>query len=146
MQLVSDAGSGTGDSLYYDEISLYQVSAIPYSLGITSETIIQIYPGHDYINKLNISRTDARLKGGGLLSYRWSSYRDIQIPLSWLNASESSIINSWWESRAQIKFFVTSGAVTDVHSVMIMNKETPLNQYNEPHTDYFRGNIHLEGY
>ncbi len=35
---------------------------------------------------------------------------------------------------------------TEVHSVMILNKETPLNKFSRPYQNYYGGRLDLEGY
>ncbi|NIP50488.1 MAG: hypothetical protein GWN13_00650, partial [Phycisphaerae bacterium] len=58
----------------------------------------------------------------------------------------ASIVNSWWSSRAELLYFVTSDTMTDVYSVMIMNKENPLGGYNKPYDTYRKGKLILESY
>jgi len=118
-----------------------------YHVGLNSYSdIVQLYPLPDYWKGKLQSTTEARLKGGGLLLYRWSNYEQVKIPVSWVTASDAALVNSWWEAGSRVQFYISSGSEIDVTSCTFMNKETPLNQYNEPHTDYFRGNILLEGY
>ncbi len=135
---------------YIDGISVTDGEFLPveysYRLGASPGTAIQLYPEWDYSKGKKQIKTETRLKGGGLLDYKWGDYDRISFSAELVPSSEASIVNSWWDSRTKLQFFISSGSSIDVTSVMLMNKDTPLGQLNKPYTDLCKGSIILEGY
>lgn len=117
-----------------------------YELGITSATAITLYPEYDLKIEEKQIRNEHRSKSGKLRVYKWGDYNRINFNVNWLAAADAAIVNSWWDSNTELLFFVTSDTATQVYSVMILNKETPMNQFNAPYREYYKGKILLEGY
>ena len=120
--------------------------SIAYSLGITSSDAITLYPEWNYRKGENQITTRHRTRSGKLYSYIWADYQTINFALNWITASNAAIVNSWWDSGTELLFFVVDGATTEVNSVLITNKDTPLAQLNQPYTTYYKGVIKLEEY
>lgn len=119
---------------------------ITYQLGINSSTAITLLPEWNYKERKKQIRSDHRTKAGKLYYYNWSNYKKFDVPVELVEASDASIVNSWFDSNTQLLFFVTSGSVTAVHSVMIVNDETPFQERMKPYPDKFKGTLLLESY
>ena len=117
-----------------------------YQLGISSADAVTLYPEWDYFNGETQIRNEHRSKSGRLRLYKWGDYRKIKFSLNWLPASDAALVNSWWDTNTELLFFVNSSTATEVHSVMLLNKESPLGSYNEPYNDYYKGKLELETY
>jgi len=117
-----------------------------YELGISSETAITLYPEYDMKNGEKQIRNEHRSKSGKLRLYKWGDYNKISFSLNWVPAADAAIVNSWWDSNTELLFLVTSDTETQVYSVMILNTDTPLSEYNAPYRDYCKGKVQLEGY
>lgn len=117
-----------------------------YMLGITSVDAIQLYPEYNFKEGKKQIRSDHRSKSGRLRLYKWGEFHKLKFKVNYIPASEAAVINSWWDSNTELLWFVTSDTATDVTSVMILNKETPINQYNEPYSDMRKGVLQLESY
>lgn len=117
-----------------------------FELGISSADAVTLYPEWAYSFGEKQVRSEYRTKSGRLDIYKWYDYKKIKIPLNWVTGSDMAVVNSWWDSNTKLLFLITSDSVTEVHSVMIMNDETPLAQFNRPYNDYYRGTIELEEY
>ena len=50
------------------------------------------------------------------------------------------------KSSSKKGVLITSGDITEVHSVVLMNKDTPFQQFNKPYADKYKGKVLLEGY
>lgn len=120
--------------------------SVIFELGPTSATAVTLRPEHDYEPDTEKIEDSYRSKSGHLYVYKWSDYETIRFSVEYVGGNAASLINSWWQSNTQLLFFVTSGGVTDVHSVMLRGDNRPLRKFNKPGAQYFRGKILLEGY
>jgi hypothetical protein len=120
--------------------------ALTFELGISSVDAITLYPEYDYKGGEIQLRTEHRTKSGKLYLYKWGDYSKFQFNVNYLPASDASLINSWWDSNTELLFLITSGTATEVHSVVLMNKDTPFQQFNKPYADKYKGKVLLEGY
>lgn len=120
--------------------------SIIFKLGINSNTAVTIRPDFDYeLGKKQI-RNDHRTRGGHLYMYKWSDYIKIKFKTEFVPATDAAVINSWFDTNTDLLWFVTSGGVTDVYSVVIVNDDTPLKAHTAPYAEYYSGKIELEGY
>lgn len=118
-----------------------------FELGITSADAVTLYPEFNYAGGKKEIRSDHRTKSGRAYIYVWGDYERFKFDLEFVPASDAALLNSWWEDKTELLFFITSDSTTEVHSVMIMNDETPLRSFNKPYDDYYRGKaILLESY
>jgi len=120
--------------------------AITFELGINSATAIQLYPEYDFKDAEKLIETRHRTQSGRQFSYKYGDYEHFEFSLNYVSEANASIVNSWFNSRAELLFFVTSGSATDVYSVMIMNNDNPLSGYNKPYDTYRKGKLILESY
>ena len=117
-----------------------------YELGTSSADAVTIRPEYSFKNAIKQQRDEHRTKAGNLYLYKWSEHRHIEIPVEYVSQANASQIESWWSANTKLLFFVTSGSTTDVYSVMILNNDSPLQQYNKPYDNMLRGKIILEQY
>jgi hypothetical protein len=118
-----------------------------FELGISSSDAITLFPEFSYEGGKKQIRSDHRTKSGRMYRYTWGDYDRFKFDLEWVAGTDASVVNSWWESDTELLFFITSSTATEVHSVMIMNNESPLRSFNKPYDDYYRGKaILLETY
>lgn len=120
--------------------------SLTFELGVNSATAIQLYPEYDFGDDTKLIESRHRTLSGAQYSYRWANYEHFEFSLNFVTQANASIINSWWDSRAELLFFVSSGGSTDVYSVMLMNNENPLDGFNKPYDSYRKGKIILESY
>lgn len=120
--------------------------ALTFELGISSSDAIQLYPEYDYKDNEKIIESKHRTLSGKAYNYKWGEYERFEFSLNYVTEANALIVNSWWNSRAELLYFVTSDSTTDVYSVMIMNNENPLSGYNKPYDTYRKGKIILESY
>ena len=115
-----------------------------YRLFVNSSTGLDIDPEYDYEEGAEKQESSHRSMTGRLYKYKWGSFRSFKFSTQFVNSSFMSIVNSWWESNTELKFMKTNG--TEVYSVRIENRETPIRQVIEPYDDLFKGRIELETY
>ena len=120
--------------------------SVTFQLGINSATAIQLYPEYDYKDNTKLIETRHRTHSGRGYNYKFGVYERFEITLNYVSEANASIINSWWNSRAELLYFVTSLDTTDTFSVMIMNNDNPLDGYNKPYDTYRKGKLVLESY
>ena len=114
-----------------------------YELGVSSATAVQLYPDFNIKTGRKQIRNEHRSKSGRLRLYKWGEYHKIKFKLEWVPAADANTINSWWRANTELLWFVTSGTTTITEEVMLLNKETPLNQYSEPYDNLLRGTLLL---
>lgn len=119
---------------------------LTFELGIDSSTAVNLRPNFDYQNGKKQIRNDYRTKGGRAYRYKWGEYRRIKFTAEYVPASAAAVVNSWFDSNTELLWFITSGDVTEVHSVMIMNDDTPFQKTIAPYDNLYKGKIELEGY
>jgi hypothetical protein len=117
-----------------------------FQLGISSANAVTLIPEFDFKRPKKQIRSQQRTRGGKLKLYKWSDYQTINFSVELVPSSDTAVINSWWDSNTELLFFINSGSATEVHSVMILNKETPLAAYNKPYNNLYKGKIQLEAY
>lgn len=120
--------------------------SLTFELGTSSADAIQLYPEYDYKDATKLIESKHRTKSGAQYSYRWADYERFEFSLEYVSEANASIINSWWNSRTELLYFISSGGSTDVYSVMIMNNENPLDGYIKPYDSYRSGKLILESY
>jgi len=149
--------------------------SIAFYLGITSTDAICLKPEFDYYKGKKKVEKNIRTKSGKLYTYKLGTYDYIKFTLDYVSAQNASIINSWWDSNAELLLFtgmqgssrsmlLESGwtallengggilledspdYISGVNSVMIISKKTPLTKKRKPYFGYYKGKILLEGY
>ena len=120
--------------------------SITWELGISSATAIPLVVDFSYKRRKRKIQSKHRARDGSLYLYKWGDYPRFRVKVEFLTNSQSGIVNSWWDSDTELLFFITSGGVTEVNSVMMTDTESPIKQMQRPSAEYFKGVINLEGY
>lgn len=120
--------------------------ALTYELGITSQTAIELKPEYDYKESQVQIKNVHRTRSGRLRTYTWADYKHFEFTARFVTAENAAIVNSWFDSNAELLFFITSDSTTEVHSVVITNPDSPFQQHIKPYRTYYQGKISLEEY
>ncbi len=117
-----------------------------YELGTSSADAVTILPEFSYKFPMKQERSQHRTKNGKLFIYKWGEYQKFRVPVTFVSASDTALVNSWWNTNTELLYFVTSGSTTDVYSVFITNAEQPFSQFTKPYDWKFNGKLKLETY
>ena len=118
---------------------------IPNSGYITLDDTAQY--GYEFNTRLD--KKDIRTKGGKLFTYitPTSKFNQFTIPATYVSSSDRSVVNSFFESGADLRFIEDDTFANSFYKVRIVGVEDPFNQFVKP---YFRqlyvGTITLETY
>lgn len=115
-----------------------------FRLGTSSEDTITIEPEWNYKPDAKKLEKKHRLENGSLYRYKTGDYESISFSVKYFDSSDAAIVNSWWQSNANLVFFAFSD--TQVSSVQLSNNGKPFNKYQEPYDNLMQGTIKLEGY
>lgn len=89
--------------------------------AIGSDTPIRLYPNWEYSERTVKTRQFKRSQGGQLNTYTLvGSHEEYSLPLSIVNSSESTVINSWWETQTQLHFTIND-SVTPYDGYFILD-------------------------
>lgn len=116
-----------------------------YMLGINISDAIEICPLWNYSKEQESYKTDSRALASNLYRTTLGGYNRIAFDVNFLTSEHMTYINSWWESGAELFFFITSDTVTEVHTVVLMGDDSPIRKY-QGNTGYFKGSIELESF
>ena len=121
-------------------------SGLTFTLGISSADEVQFYPNFDYSNALRQIQNVHRSRSGKRKVYKWGDYRKANFTVEFVPSSSAAIVNSWHSTNTELLLFVTSGSVTEVHSVMLVGVDEPFAQFQEPYDDLMKGKLSMETY
>jgi hypothetical protein len=119
--------------------------SLVFELGPTSATAVTITPTPEYGAPKQQVRSQTRTRNGRLFVHKFGSFERFNIPLEFVPASVQTLVASWWDTNTNLLLFITSDSVTEIHSVMLLNQEQPLNTFQNPYTDLYQGSLILEG-
>lgn len=109
-----------------------------------SATGVEVFPEYDYREQDRKIESRTRTTTGAEYAYKFGSFNSWRFKVMFVNSEFRSIVNSWWESNAELGFVETGGS--DVSSVHLTNKTKPIFGYMKPHDDLFNGMIELSTY
>ena len=106
---------------------------IPNSGYITLDEVA----GYGYTFNRILDKKDIRTKGGSLFTYITpaSGYRSFSIPMTLVASSDVSIVNSFFETGADLRFIEDDTFPNSFYSVRITGVQEPFNKFVQP---YFR--------
>lgn len=108
-------------------------------------TEVEIMPDWSLDLGQTASVTKTRSQSGRLFLYDWYHYTQKSIALDFVPAAQAEIINGFWRKRTKIQLTVLNdGAIMDYTVGVLTDNKTPLNQYRQPYTNYYRGKLTLE--
>lgn len=115
-----------------------------YRLFVDSDNGLDVAPQYDYTEADKKVESRHRTRSGNEYVYRFGGYEHIKMSVMFVNSAFKSIVNSWWDSNADLLWMEEGGI--EVHSVHLVNKELPIGKPVKPYTDQFRGKIELGSY
>jgi hypothetical protein len=118
-----------------------------FRLGPVS-SVIELDPDYDYTFELTKVQTDHRTRSGKLFSYKFATYRRFEVPESWVNSSQRTLVNSWWETNTELAFFDDYDTYPQSYwNVRIMNDKEPYPEFIKPYfKQFYSGELILETY
>lgn len=90
----------------------------------------------------NLNRTPT----GNATLYTYATWREWKIPLRLVPSSVAAWVNSLYTGERSCRLEVIENGVSQVYSVMIVNKESPFTQFAAPHYNYYNGELKLSEY
>lgn len=106
---------------------------------------ITLNPGYDFSATKVLDRQDVRVKDGSLYTYIQGSHRRFNIPETWVASYNRSLVNSWWESAADLRFIEDDTFPASYFTVRVMGDEEPYQTYVEPYyKQFFKGELVIE--
>jgi hypothetical protein len=104
---------------------------------------IQLNATYAYHGKQVVDRTDHRTSHQAY-TYIFESWKEWDIPETWVNSWSRSVINSWQATNAQLRLLEHSSNPTAYEIVEILNKEHPYQNYQDNmYLTYFTGILNL---
>ena len=113
-----------------------------YYLQIDSDNQVALDPEYDFTRKDEKKESAFRACAGTLWVYKWGDFDQWKFGLKFVTSADMSVVNSWWKSNAELQFYPDDNK-TDVSTVMIRNKNTPISKMMKPYTSLFGGAIEL---
>lgn len=124
-------------AFYLDNVLLYPAAA--------AITEIEIMPDWNIDLGRTATMTKTRSQAGRLFLYDWNHYVTKSISLDFVPASQAEIINRFWQKRTKLLLkSMRHDILTDFILGVITDDKTPLNQFQSPYTDYYRGKLTFE--
>ena len=117
-----------------------------YFLGSNSSDSFEIFPEYDYRKSKMQIKTKALLANGNANIYKYGEYDYIKLRLSDISSSHKERINTYWEDGEQLILWVSSGGISSVSSIMLINKTLPIKQFSYPYWNLHEGELILGGY
>lgn len=115
-----------------------------YILFISSGTDVTIEPEFDFREAKRKQETRHRTQGGREYVYKWGNYTTWRFSVEYVNSSFRAIVNSWWDSNADLLFMHDTDLV--VSSVRLLGTREPISGFVRPYDDLFKGTIELGTY
>ncbi len=85
-----------------------------------------------------------RARSGKRYIRTWGKSKNWRFGVKYVNSSTRLSVNSWWLSNAELLYAKIDR--TEVNTVRIENNELPINQFEMPYKDLYKGTIELGTY
>lgn len=115
-----------------------------YRLFVDSSNGVDVNPEYDFQLKDKKVEARHRVRSGKEYVFKWGDYQGFKFGVRYVNSEFKSLVNSWWQSNTELLFMKVGD--TDVFSVRLFNREPPVNKYEVPYDDLFRGKLELNTY
>ena len=137
----------TSGTWYLDDSSVKKITNAALANGTLQDTesAVTLVPDYSYKSPDIKIESKTRTRAGRLYTTKYGSYKHFSFNVNYVSSATAALVNSWWETDTELLFLVTSGGVTETHSVMLQG-ETPIDGFNSPSIEYYRGKIILETY
>jgi len=116
-----------------------------FRLFVDSSNGVDVDPTWEYLEAGSKIEDRHRVRSGRSYVYKWGDFKRFEVPVSFVNSNFKSIVNSYWDSNADLLFMEVDNP-SSVTSVRIVNEDLPIGQFIAPYTNQFIGVIELESY
>jgi hypothetical protein len=108
---------------------------------------VEVMPEYDLKCVCKKIETQHRTTAGRKFVYKWGEYYAATMSVRWVALEDRDQINRWWTENTPLMWFLTDSVTnTNVQSVLLVNKETPVGKFEAPYIDQFKGKLQLESY
>ncbi len=80
-------------------------------------------------------------KSGQRYEYLSAEIDGWKLPAVFVTSADMTLVNSWWSAATILS--LTPDYTTEVFTVAMENRSKPINKYEEPYDDLFKGSITL---
>lgn len=124
-------------NFFLDNVMLYPANAAVASIEIKPEWSLDM--------GLATSNSKTRSLAGSLFIYDWHHYAKISIALDFVPAATAAKINSFWLNRTSLLYtMLQDNTLQEYIQGVLTDNSTPLSQYQQPYTNYYRGRLTFE--
>jgi len=120
--------------------------SLTYKLWDSSSNSVTLVPNWDLKDQKEKIFDRSRAKTGSLFQYDHGHFRIVSMKFEFTASSVASVVNSWWENQQLCQLDISSNSVSEITSVMIINKDTPFSKFTKPYIDKFSGKLDLSTY
>ena len=118
-------------------------------LGVPNSSYIELQDqaGYGYNFQEELNKKDIRTKGGDLYTYITpaSTFHRWSIPMTYVNSSKVSQINSWFRTATDLRFIEDNTFANSYYTVRIVGVGTPFTKFDMPYfRTYYAGEIVIE--
>lgn len=115
-----------------------------FRLFVDSSNGVTVEPEWNYKERDKKIESRHRTRTGAEYVYKWGGYQAVKFKVSYVDSSFKAIVNSYWNSNADLLWMEEGSSV--VSSVHVVGKSNPINAFNKPYNDTFKGVIELATY
>ncbi len=83
------------------------------------------------------------IEGNQQITY-WPTRRSWVVPITWVNSSDASRIQNWWENLDALRWTLSESFAPSTYLVNIVNQSKPLNLYHSVNPGFSQGVLMLE--
>jgi hypothetical protein len=113
-------------------------------LMVDSNNAVSFNVEYDFEDESTQIKSEHVSRSGRKYTYKWGEIRRRSFSVRFLSSSTASIINSWWQNNASLQLY--EGGALAIFSCKLANESTPINRFEKPHNDLYKGVIELESY
>jgi len=108
---------------------------------LTAIDVIDLHPNWGMSDNEIRNRAEHTTLNQGFRSYRWGDHLTWDVPIDFMNSSESDLVNEWWRNQYNLLWTVDS---VNMFVVRIANDTTPFSTFRKPYQDQQQGTIKLQ--
>ncbi|MDH4120421.1 MAG: hypothetical protein OEV94_01775 [Deltaproteobacteria bacterium] len=87
---------------------------------------------------------DLRTLSGRLYAQTWAVYRQVRIPLDWMDRADQERLNRWWREGHRMALTLNTSHQASTLTGYLTGDHPPLHSLREPYSDVFQGELTLE--
>lgn len=97
---------------------------------VFSDYQLELYPSGEYQEDIIKMESTLQTRGSKTYKYKWGCYEKIKFPVRHLSPTQASIVNSWYESNADLNFYPHSITNFQVMSDSLVADPTDLSAWS----------------